>query len=67
MEQTKSQYDRAMAEADEAAAIALERQIATAVERMRAEMKAQWDAERAELTAVYRTLLPRTAVAAAAP
>ncbi len=50
MEQTKSQYDRAMAEADEAAAIALERQIATAVERMRAEMKAQWDAERAELT-----------------
>ena len=25
------------------------------------------DAERAELTAVYRTLLPRTAVAAAAP
>src|SRR5438093_8866459 len=49
LEQTKGEYERAMAETDEAAAIALERQIATAVDRMRAEMRAQWDAERAQL------------------
>jgi hypothetical protein len=48
LEQSKSEYSRAMAEVDEAAAIALERQIATAVDRMRAEMKAQWDAEQAQ-------------------
>src|SRR5437867_1564251 len=49
LEQTKSEYNRAMAEADEAAAIALERQLATAVDRTRAEMKVQWDAGRTQL------------------
>ena len=50
LEQSKSERDRVLAEADEAAAIALERQVATAVDRMRAEMKAQWEVERAQLT-----------------
>jgi Sec-independent protein translocase protein TatA len=66
MEQTKSEYDRTMAEADEAAAIALERQIATAVDRMRAEMKAQWDAERAELTPENRQARDEAVAAEAA-
>ena len=49
LEQSKNEHDRALAEVDEAAAIALERQIASAMDRMRAEMKAQGDAERAQL------------------
>src|SRR5262249_31578347 len=48
LEQTKSEYGRALAEADEAAAIALEPQGASSCDRMRAEMKAQWDAEQAQ-------------------
>ena len=66
MEQTKSEYDRTMAEADEAAAIALERQIATAVDRMRAEMKAQWDAERVELAPENRQARDEAVAAEAA-
>jgi len=39
----------AMAETDEAAAIALDRQVTSAVERIRADMRAQLDVERAKL------------------
>jgi hypothetical protein len=41
----------AMAETDEAASIALETQIATAVERVRSEINARWEADRATLLA----------------
>jgi chromosome segregation ATPase len=51
LEQSRQEHDRALAEVDEAAAIALERQIAAAVERGRAELTGQWDAERAKLIA----------------
>jgi hypothetical protein len=49
LEQARQDHDRALAETDEAAAIALERQIATAVERVRAELTARWEPERAKL------------------
>jgi len=41
--------ERAVAETDEAAAIALDRQVSSAVERIRVEMKAQLEEERAKL------------------
>jgi len=47
--ETKEEHDRAIAEANEGAAIALERQIARAVDRVRNESAAKWDAERAQL------------------
>jgi hypothetical protein len=51
LEQTREDHDRSLAETDEAASIALERQIATAVERVRAEAAIRWDSERAKLLA----------------
>jgi hypothetical protein len=51
LEQSRDEYNRAMAETDEAAAIALERQIATAVDRVRSESAEKWKAERVQLVA----------------
>jgi hypothetical protein len=51
LEQSKNEHDRALAETDEAAAIALEMQIASAVSRVRAGSTAQWDADRAAIVA----------------
>ena len=48
-ELTQQEHNRALAETDEAAAIALERQIATAVDRVRAELTARFEADRATL------------------
>ena len=48
---SKGEYDRALAEANEGAAIALERQIARTVDRVRNESAAKWEAERAHLMA----------------
>jgi hypothetical protein len=49
--QARKEHKRAQAETDEAAAIALELQVSTAVNRMRAELTAQMDADRAALVA----------------
>ena len=51
LDEGKKDYDRALAETDEAAALALERQVANAVERVRDDLTAKWDAERAKLVA----------------
>jgi chromosome segregation ATPase len=51
LEQTRNELDRSRTETDEAAAIALERQIATAVEGVRAELSRRWANERAALVA----------------
>jgi chromosome segregation ATPase len=51
VDQTKREHDLALAETDEAAAIALERQVATAVERMRSDLTARFEADRAALIA----------------
>jgi len=51
LEQTKNEHDRALAESDEAAAIALDLQVATAVDRVRHELTARFDLEREQLTA----------------
>src|SRR5581483_10979485 len=51
VEQARQEHQQALLDTDEAAAIALERQIATAVERVRAELTAQWEADRATLVA----------------
>ena len=45
----RTENGRAVAETDEAAAIALDRQVTSAVERIRADMRAQLDVERAKL------------------
>jgi hypothetical protein len=49
VDHSRTENGRAMAETDEAAAIALDRQVTSAVERIRADMKAQLDVERAKL------------------
>jgi len=51
VEQVKREHELALAETEEAAAIALERQIAGSVERVRAELTAQFEADRATLVA----------------
>jgi hypothetical protein len=51
LEQTKNEHDRALAESDEAAAIALDLQVATAVDRVRHELTARFDLEREQLVA----------------
>jgi hypothetical protein len=51
LEETKSEHSRAITESDEAAAIALERQMARALERVRTEGATRWDTERAHLVA----------------
>jgi chromosome segregation ATPase len=48
-DQAQQDHTKALAETDEAAAIALERQIATAVERVRAELTSRFEADRATL------------------
>jgi hypothetical protein len=49
LDEMRAEHDRALAETDEAAAIALERQITTAVDRVRAESQARFKVERDEL------------------
>jgi hypothetical protein len=51
LEQSRDEHSRAMAETDEAAAIALERQIVTAVDRVRSELTEKWKTERVQLVA----------------
>jgi hypothetical protein len=51
LQEARKEQDRAQAETDEAAAIALELQVSTAVNRMRADLTAQMDADRATLVA----------------
>jgi len=51
LDEGRKDYDRALAETDEAAALALERQVANAVDRVRDDLTARWDAERAKLIA----------------
>ena len=65
MEQSRDEHNRAIAETDEAAAIALERQIATAVNRVRSELTARFDSERAQLLAERNRAQQRLAEAAA--
>jgi len=62
--QSQNDHERALAETDEAAAIALERQVATAVDRGRADLKARWDADRASLVAERNRAQQRLADAA---
>ena len=64
IDQGKTEYDRALAATDEAAAIALERQVANAVERVRGDLTAKWDAERAKLVAERNRAQQRLADAA---
>jgi hypothetical protein len=65
LEETRHEHNRALAESDEAASIALERQIASAVDRARAELLARWDLERAHLVAERNRAQQRLAEAAA--
>src|SRR5215470_11286605 len=51
IEEQELDHARALAEVDEAAAIALEMQVSTVVNRMRTELTEQWDTERAVLVA----------------
>jgi len=64
MEQSRDEHSRALAETDEAAAIALDRQIATAVNRARSELSARFDTERAQLLAERNRAQQRLAEAA---
>jgi hypothetical protein len=65
LEQSRNEHDRAIADTDEAAAIALERQIATAIDRVRAELTTRWEAERTHLVAERNRAQQRLADAAA--
>ena len=51
LEQATKEHNRALAETDEAAALALELQVANGINRVRAELTARMDAERAALLA----------------
>jgi hypothetical protein len=51
IQEQEVERDRAVAEADEAAAIALEVQVSSALNRMRTELTEEWDAERSVLVA----------------
>jgi len=51
LEQARKEHDRALAETDEAAAVALELQVTNGVNRVRAELMARMDSERAALLA----------------
>jgi hypothetical protein len=64
-EEIRREHDVALAETDEAASIALERQIAGAVERVRAELTAQFEADRATLVAERNRAQQRLADVAA--
>jgi hypothetical protein len=65
IEQSQDEHTRAIAETDEAAAIALERQIGTAVNRVRSELTGRFDTERAQLLAERNRAQQRLAEAAA--
>jgi chromosome segregation ATPase len=65
LDQGKKEYDRALAATDEAAALALERQVANAVERVRGDLTTKWDAERAKLIAERNRAQQRLADVAA--
>jgi hypothetical protein len=65
LDQGKKEYDRALAATDEAAALALERQVANAVERVRGDLTAKWDTERAKLVNERNRAQQRLADAAA--
>jgi len=65
LEQTRNEHSQAIAESDEAAAIALERQIATAVDRVRADLMARFEADKAKLLAERNRAQQRLADAAA--
>jgi len=65
LEQTRNEHSQAIAESDEAAAIALERQIATAVDRVRADLTARFEADKAKLLAERNRAQQRLADAAA--
>src|SRR5215510_3055976 len=62
--ESRDEHSRAMAETDEAAAIALERQIATAVDRVRSELTEKWKTERVQLVAERNRAQQRLAEAA---
>jgi hypothetical protein len=64
LEQTRQDHSRDLAETDEAAAIALERQVATAVDRVRSELTARWNAERSYIVAERNRAQQRLAEAA---
>jgi hypothetical protein len=64
-EEIRREHDVALAETDEAASIALERQIAGSVERVRAELTAQFEADRATLVAERNRAQQRMADVAA--
>jgi hypothetical protein len=64
IQQQELEHERSVAEADEAAAIALEVQVSTALNRMRVELTEQWDAERAVLVAERNRAQQRLADAA---
>jgi chromosome segregation ATPase len=51
LDEMREEHNRALAETDEAAAIALERQINTAADRVRSESEARFNIERGELVA----------------
>ena len=65
LEQTRNEHSQAIAESDEAAAIALERQIATTVDRVRADLTARFEADKAKLSAERNRAQQRLADAAA--
>jgi hypothetical protein len=65
LDQGKKEHDLALAATDEAAALALERQVANAVERVRGDLTAKWDAERAKLIAERNRAQQRLADAVA--
>jgi hypothetical protein len=64
LQEARKEQNRALAETDEAAAIALELQVSTAVNRMRSELTAQMDADRATLIAERNRAQQRLADAA---
>ncbi|HEY2383346.1 MAG TPA: hypothetical protein VGK48_19400 [Terriglobia bacterium] len=49
VEQIKREHEQALSDSDEAAAIALERQVTSQIERAGAEMTSRWEADRATL------------------
>jgi DNA repair exonuclease SbcCD ATPase subunit len=64
LEQSKNENERTVVDTDEAAAIALELQVATATSRLRAELTAKWEKERAHLLAERNRAQQRLADAA---
>ncbi len=65
LEQSKHENERTAVDTDEAAAIALERQVATATSRLRAELTGKFEKEKARLVAERNRAQQRLAEAAA--